>query len=811
MTHPPQLPVELLAPAGDWECARAAVANGADAIYFGLPKFNARLRANNFTEDDLPKLMDFLHGHGKRGLVAFNTLIFTEELEEAERQLRQIAEAGVDAIIVQDLGLAEMARAIAPGLALHASTQMTITSPEALGFADSLFRLDRAVLARELSLREIGRFRAWEPRAVPLEVFVHGALCVAYSGQCLTSEALGKRSANRGECAQACRMEYELLVDGKPVDLGDKRYLLSPRDLAAHQEIPELIRLGVTSFKIEGRLKSPEYVAAVTRVYRKAIDAALSEPQSPSSVVDDQDRHDLEMTFSRGFHSGWLRGTDHPALVTARYGKKRGAYVGRITRVAHEWLEVEDGGTLKPGDGVVIDQAGDTNDEQGGRVFDVQGSRLSFRSGQIDFRRVKPGDLLWKTDDPAINRRLRQSWRGLPDRQDRPLRLRVEGCLGEAMRVIEPESGTSVDSSVLLETANSHPLTPEILAKQLGRLGGTGFRLEALDCQLATGLILPLSELNALRRRLVAQLVLPSPLHPARATTDSVWRDLLPTNHAPTEGKPTLSALCRSLPQVEAALSRSIELVYADFEDLRLYRDAVTLARESKAAIFLATPRIQKPGEEGYFKLIARAEPDGVLIRNLGGLAWFRERKELRRVGDFSLNVANPISAKLLIEQGLERLSVSYDLNLRQVLELLAATPSDWLELTLHQHMPLFHMEHCVFCAFLSTGTDHTNCGRPCEKLEVKMLDRVGVAHHLAADTGCRNTLYHAHAQSGASYYPALRAAGLRHFRVELLKENRIEAEELLGQYQDLLAGRAEARNLPQRLRVQNQLGVTRA
>ncbi len=244
---------ELLSPAGNWECARAAVANGADAVYFGLPRFNARLRADNFTEGELPELMRFLHSHGVKGCAAFNTLIFTSELEDAERQLRLLEAAGVDAVIVQDLGLARMVKKITPRLRLHASTQMTLTSPEGLEFARRL-GIDQAVLARELSLRDLQKFDAASHPELPLEVFVHGALCVAYSGQCLTSESLGRRSANRGECAQACRMTYDLIVDGEHRDLGDKRYLLSPQDLAAAHEIPRLIELGIRSFKVEGRL-----------------------------------------------------------------------------------------------------------------------------------------------------------------------------------------------------------------------------------------------------------------------------------------------------------------------------------------------------------------------------------------------------------------------------------------------------------------------------------------------------------------------------------------------------------------------------
>ncbi|MEI6492818.1 MAG: peptidase U32 family protein, partial [Verrucomicrobiota bacterium] len=340
--------VELLAPAGDWECLRAAVANGADAVYFGMPRFNARMRADNFRNDELPAVVAFLHSHGVKATVALNVLIFTDELRDAVAELQLLHSSGVDAVIIQDVGLAEISRRMFPDLRVHASTQMTITSPEGVRFAESL-GIRQIVLARELSLRELEKF----PPVPPLEVFVHGALCVAYSGQCLTSEALGRRSANRGECAQACRMPYGLIVDGVLRDLGDRKYLLSPQDLAAVREIPDLIARGVVSFKIEGRLKSPEYVAAVTAVYRKAIDEALA---GRESVPGEDDQYRLEMTFSRGLFSGWMHGVNHQELVGARFGKKRGAFVGVVLRTARDHVELDAPAVhLKPGDGVVFD------------------------------------------------------------------------------------------------------------------------------------------------------------------------------------------------------------------------------------------------------------------------------------------------------------------------------------------------------------------------------------------------------------------------------------------------------------------------
>ena len=801
---------ELLAPAGDWECARAAAANGADAIYFGLSRFNARLRATNFTEEDLPRLMEYLHARGMRGYVTFNTLIFTKELPAAEAQLRLLQECRVDAAIIQDLGLARLAREIAPDVEVHASTQMTLTSPEGLRFAKRL-GVERAVLARELSLREIEKLSG--PDLPGTEVFVHGALCVAYSGQCLTSEALGQRSANRGECAQACRLPYELIVDGSLKEMGDRRYLLSPQDLAAVHEIPELIRLGVCSFKIEGRLKSPEYVAAVSQVYRKAIDTAWNEKAAADITAEDQ--YKLEMTFSRGLFTGWMHGVNHQELVHARFGKKRGAFLGFVGSVGRDYvaLRVRPEFPLKAGDGLVFDTGGDTDHEQGGRLFAVDGTKLFFQHGKIDFAAIAPGHRVWKTSDPRLNAELQKTFA-----KDSPVRRqRVDaGVTGRAGVFLSLESdGVRVDSSIPLQAAQNRPLTDEILRGQLGRLGDTAYELGDLRNQIEGDVMIPLSELNRLRRAWVAALDAKAAGGPARASA-APTRSLTervpmpqPGDMGPMPG-PRLSVLCRSIPQIEAALRCGVETILADFEDIRRYQDAVALVRKrsTATAIVLATPRIQKAGEEGFFKLMKSANADGVLVRNLGAIDYFRA-SPLRRIGDFSLNVANPLTAQLLMAEGLEWVTVSYDLNADQVLALLHAAPASWFEIVLHQHMPMFHMEHCVFAAFLSNGTDYTNCGRPCDRHAVALRDRVGLEHPLKADVGCRNTVFHARAQSGANYFRDFRAAGAGRFRVELLTEDAAKSELIIRTYQGLLTGEIGSQEVVSRLKVANQLGVT--
>lgn len=808
---------ELLAPAGDMDCARAAVANGADAIYFGLDRFNARLRANNFTLESLPELMRFLHEHGVKGYVTMNTLIFTSELPDALAYLGHLNAAGADGVIVQDMGLARCLtewsrRDPAMQLELHASTQMTLTSPAGLEFASGFLDLKQAVLARELSLKDIEQCAAHTD--IPLEVFVHGALCVAYSGQCLTSESLGRRSANRGECAQACRLPYAMIVDGRHLPLGERRYLLSPQDLCALDRIPELVRMGVKSYKIEGRLKSPEYVAAVTAAYRKALDAACAEIPV-DRMVTARDRYALQMVFSRGFSTGWLDGTDHPRLTHGRHGKKRGAFAGVITDCDPGWVDLRPEGDLPlaPGDGFVIDAGEDRNEEQGGRIWKVQRNRLFFhgKASHIDWNRVHPGQKLWKTDDPALNAELKKMSGNVPETAT-PLHLVCTGTAGEPLTVSCPEYGCAVQSAQPLQTAEKRPLTLETLEQQLGRLGGTGFRLASCESLLPDGLMLPLSVLNQTRRDLVDRLrQVQASAKPSRRIPEPFaipsFAEKTPAGKMP----PRLSVLCRRMNQIPAALESGADAVYLDFEDIRDYAAGVEAVRShgTDAPVFLATPRIQKPSETGYFKVMERAEPDGVLIRSLGAAQYFRQ-SPLPRAGDFSLNVANPCAAAILKEQGnLEYLTISYDLNAAQVADLLRAAPPEWFELTLHQHMPMFHMEHCVFCTFLSEGTSYKNCGRPCERHQVQLRDRVGQLHPLLADAGCRNTLFNGRAQTGAGFFREFRRLGLSRFRVELLDDSPDKTRLLVSRYRGLLDGSCNAAQLIRELDVAEQLGTT--
>ncbi|MFU8888264.1 MAG: DUF3656 domain-containing U32 family peptidase [Trueperaceae bacterium] len=550
-------PPELMSPAGHWPQLRAAMEAGADAVYFGLNHFSARAKVG-FTLEELPEAMATLHERGVRGFVTFNTLVFDHELDAAERALVAIAEAGADAVIVQDVGVARRAREVAPGLAVHGSTQMSVTSAQGVAFA-AAHGARRVVLGRELSLADLRRIRA--ATDVELEVFVHGALCVSYSGQCFSSEAWGGRSANRGQCAQACRLAYDLVVDGTPRALLDERYLLSPGDLMALAQVPELIDIGIDAFKIEGRYKDADYVALTTHAYRSAIDAAwgvrpaaggeaADAPAGPAArpaadpASDPALLRDLEQVYSRGLGPWFIAGTDHQAAVRGRAPRHRGLRLGTVVRVDERGGAVvvapptadeppgparadtrptaraaaeAAGRAPRPGDGLVFDAAHRRSPglpEQGGRVYAVtterDGWRLAFGRGDVALRHVRPGDAVWRTHDPTLHARVRQWTDAAEPQRTHGLSLAITAHEGTPLVVVATtargETAVTVGDEPLPH-ADARPLDRDTARRQLGRLGGSPFHLDDLTLDIEGRPFAPVSTLNVIRRELVDQLV----------------------------------------------------------------------------------------------------------------------------------------------------------------------------------------------------------------------------------------------------------------------------------------------------------------
>lgn len=805
---------EILAPAGDDECLKAAVGAGADAVYFGLTAgFNARMRLGNFAVEDLPRTFDFLHSRGVKGYVTFNTVVYDRELDKAAACLEAIAQAGADAIIVQDLGVARFAHALAPTLPLHASTQMTVSSPEGAAIAKEL-GIKRVVMPRELSIEEIARFR--RNTDLELEAFVHGALCVSWSGQCLTSEAWGQRSANRGQCAQSCRLPYDLVVDGAVKSLGLEKYLLSPKDLGGFDLLPELCEAGVSCFKIEGRYKGPDYVAAATEKYRKVLDAWL---EGRRELLDRADREELALTYGRGFSPGWLKGDDHQELSHGLFPGHRGLRVGVVERVQGFRVFVRldaDAPAVKAGDWMVFDQGDPEGDEPRGGTFAVEPpsygvQEIRFGDPGPDLRAVRPGNVLWKSHDSALKRRL---LRYVDADRKVGIDLVVRGAEGRPLEVAARDAfdrTASVVGDEALQPAQNAPLSEAVLRDKLGAFGDTRYVLRELDVALAGELAVRPSELKRLRRRLVELLeAQPIPRRSHETTRPSI-EALVPTRESDAPvAAPGLVPLCRTLEQVDAVLSLGVREVYLDFMELVGLGEAVKRCRAAGARVVIATMRVQKPGEEPFDKRFESLKPDGILARHLGALHHYRGRGAgFALHGDFSLNTTNVVTGRTLLGLGLSTLTPSYDLNVSQLEDLAAGLPVSRLEVTIHQHLPLYHTEYCLYAHNLSAGKNWRDCGRPCESHRAALRDQKQLEHPVLVDVGCRNTVFNARAQSAAPHVPTLKARGIDRFRVEFVWETADEVKRVLESYRALLEGRRTASQVAREVGALERYGVT--
>ena len=900
---------EVLAPAGGWDQAHAAVNNGADAIYFGVQSsdedghgLNARARADNFREDELSELMAFLHSHGVKGYLTLNVLVFEGELAKAESIIRAAASAGVDALIVQDVGVAKMVQRVAPQLPLHASTQMSITSAQGVAFAASELGAKRAVLARELSWRDIEAVSKKVRGVAELEVFCHGALCVSYSGQCFSSEAWGGRSANRGQCAQGCRMDYGLIVGGELRHLGDIKYLLSPQDLMALDLVPQLMQAGTHCLKIEGRLKGAAYVALTVQAYRRAVDDAwrgvLSAREAlgvtdaevaaahgtPSAAAPKRAvlsaaalsasdraraRERLGQTFARaqdeafdGLSPGFLNGTAHQTVVRGRIPRHRGVLLGRVLSCGAAGggltaveVSLEEGRSASAGDGVVFDCGDAEGEEPGGAVLRAEdagagAARLTFRGGGFDAARVRRGALVWRTRQAALDRHAAGIVRGDEDAfapweaaaggaEGKPqriaksfARLELRGALGEPLRVRIVDALGRVGegaTATALAAAQKAPLTLDAVLKAVGQLGDSPLRVAEVDAsqlRIDGGVFVPKGDIKRARRDALEELMALRTAHDRDggvldgSGVDAAGEETLARAAAAAAdgaagggggGGGEWSLLCRNIEQARAAMASPVlSEVVLDFLEAHGLKEACEEVRRSGKRLVVATPRVLKPGEERLWNFYLRLGADALLVRSAGMLQQLLslggEGADVgghtvpRLHGDFSLNAANSIAFKLLLGSGLRRLSPTHDLSGAQILDLEERLARDGvggrMEVVVHQHLPVFHTEHCVYARFLSDGDSYRDCGHPCETNTVHLRDGEGKDHLVLADAGCRNTVFNAEAQSAAPLLARLQEAGVRHFRLEVVDEPAWVVPELLERYRDLAEGEGDPHEL---------------
>jgi putative protease len=697
---------------------------------------------------------------------------------------------------------------------------MTVTDLSAVQYASSL-GVRRITLARELSLKEIERLV--QGTNIELEVFAHGALCISYSGQCLTSEAIGGRSANRGACAQACRLPYDFVVDGERVDLGEQTYLLSPKDLDTSEHVAQLLATGIRAIKIEGRLKGPEYVAATTRLYRNAIDVALGHIKDPNPIF----REASMQAFSRGSSLGFLEGTNHQTLVDGKTCDHVGVPVGVCSGVGYRagktWLRLNSTAGLRRGDGILVHEGLKEDAEFGGRIWGIL-------VGGRDVEQVgpEPDVWLWLGPDKVISERLirrpvyRTSSPAVLTTLESQLRLAehqvevtavLRGKIGGVPELLF-ETSDGRNASVLLdgtvERAQNRPLDAAIAFEKLGRLGDTTYVLTHLSFEIEEGGTLALSALNRARRDAVLKLTMAAQRSHVVVASETLESQLVwPERPVP---EPGIFVTCRTVEQAESALAAGATGIYLDFLGLTGAGTALRALRERFAGcgvLGIALPRIRKLDEEKIDRYVAGLKPDALLIRSLGTLFDRLDAPGFAQptiVADFSFNSVNTLTALELIRTGAHAFTPSYDLDAAQLRAYLDSPIAPFAEVVIHHPMPLFHMEHCVIAAHLSTGKDFRDCGRPCESHVVQLRDRTGVLLPVEADVGCRNTVFHGKAQSAAEHVAALKTVGVRRFRIELLRESGQVTAELVKGYREVIEGVCPPVQLHRRL---SELGQT--
>ncbi len=743
--------MELLAPAGNREALYAAIENGADAVYLGGKNFSARQSAENFSDEEIVQAVEYARIKNRKIYVTVNTLIDDEEFGPALDYAWNLCMMGVDALIVQDLGFMDALLRVLPQLKVHASTQMTVHNPEGVSFLEKQ-GIKRVVMAREMQLEDIKAVKQ-AARTIEIEVFVHGALCYSYSGQCLFSSMVGGRSGNRGRCAQPCRLPYDLYSrsSDKRINTANRgRYLLSPADLCLIDYLPELQNIGVDSLKIEGRMKRSEYVAVVTRAYREVLDMLQEEP---SFRPDQQVKDKLLKIFNRNFSSGYFI-FDKSSFMSSKRPNNRGVNIGRVVSQDKDLVTaIKLSDRVSLGDGLEIWVNKGKNP-----AFIVKNMKVNGLPGvhahagdTVEFsldKKVSPQDRVFKTHDEEL---ISEALISMKAAQEQKIRVDVKVVLeeGQPLKLIM----TDVKGNQIVEIGKSRaqraekqPLNELLLKSKIDRLGNTPFYLGDFEYQADADLIVPFSEINETRRLAVDSLkTLSLNLNRmAKQEVESFRRKRAKFLHLDqglrNRMTPELTIAVSGTDQAYTAVKKGADTVYIDLSGIgqkkRISIDELKGLKDYAASyscqVIPALPRIQKPGEAKEWVGLKAAGFSTAMAGNIGALNWCSNNGINSRV-DYSLNIFNSYSLRFMVQQGVERVCISPELNYNRLKNIRGINHG---EVIVHGELILMTSQYCMLQGILGNGSDR--CPGFCHQDRYAIKDDMGYSFPVETDTYCR-------------------------------------------------------------------------
>lgn len=769
--------VELLAPVGSFEALKAAVQNGANAVYLGGKDFGARASANNFDRDELKEAVKYAHIRGVQVFVTTNTLRKENEIEDFLEYAKFLYDIDVDAIILQDIGMARLIKRELPDFELHASTQMVAHSLEDVKYLESV-GFDRVVLAREVTVEEI-KYICDNCKA-DIEVFVHGALCVCYSGQCLMSSMIGNRSGNRGRCAQPCRQRYELIdvYTGEVVNSnGD--YLLSPRDLNAIEEIDKVIDAGVHSLKIEGRMKRPEYVATVIDGYRKTIDEYLA---TNKLNVSDETINDLYTIFNRKFTKGLLLGDVGKDMMNSQLPNNQGLYVGTVVdyNKKAKRLKIKLANTLKKGDGINL--GGGTI----GRIIkngNIETIGYKGETIELDFvGEARKGQIVFKTSDSELMDRVQATFTQDKEFVKNIIDAKITIKLGQKpiLTLKDRHSNeATIEGDKIVEEAMKVALSKEKVETQLRKLGNTPYELDLLEIELDDNVSLPISLLNQMRRDCIELLDKERVSIKNRKYKNKIvkYKPVLYNRNKQQE----ISVKVKNLEQLESALEFGVDRIY--YEDTNTIDKAMSLAMKYNKKVIYSAPRIIRNKEYNHLAKANNAGVESVQVGNYGSIDYFKDKKLNI---DYYLNAFNSETINYYKEIGADTLCISQELNINEIKETIKYTDIN-IESVVYGYTPLMITEYCPMGVIVRDCKKDKRVAK-CKESIYALRNSKGDEFRVSQDIFCRSTIYNSNVTCMLDNLYELHEIGINVLRLDFTLEDKETVKEVIEAYQEVLS-----------------------